>query len=248
MEVDVAAVCAGKRTGPALASIAVAVVVAVVSGYFITDGRWISISRTFCFLPYFVAGYRIRQLDFSLRRDFLTRSLAMLFMGAVVWIAYRNHAAFLLRWSLGRESLAELGRLTAGGGARRVVMLFLQSALVVAFMQLVPRRRLFFTALGATTLSVYIWHAFLLQRVFRSYHWDVYLLGSAPLMLLTVLAIVVGFGFGPVPRFMHTITSGSAFWDWLVRTTQPRTKRVSPSPTPQVETLSGRGERRRDSA
>ena len=103
------------------------------------------------------------------------------------------------------KSFVQLGQMSVGAGATKLELLVVSAVMVAAFMQFVPSRKLAFTALGATTLSVYIWHAFTLRNI-RYFGLDDVLLGSWPMLILTVLTMVVAFGFGPVPRFTYLVT------------------------------------------
>lgn len=189
----------GKGREAALASIAVAVTVAVGSGYVISDGSWMSISRVFVFLPFFVTGYRARQQKWSIPKTWWSRCLAAIAFGGLLFAQYSRHILRGTETLMHRKSFLQLGEMTAQAGVGKLTILALSAVMVVAFLQLVPRRSLVITSLGATTLSVYVWHAFTLRNI-RWFGFEDQLLGTLPALFVTVAVMVVVFGFGPIPR------------------------------------------------
>lgn len=195
----------GESRASALASVAAAAVVSIGCGYVITDGDWMSISRVFVFLPFFVAGYRARQQHWTIPRTWWSRALAAVAFATAFVAMYAGHFISGTEVLLQRKSFLQMGDATLQAGATRLGLLAVSAVLIVAFLQLVPRRSLIFTSLGATTLSVYAWHAFTLCNI-RGFGLEGLLLGSLPALVATVVAMVVLFGFGPIPRATLWVT------------------------------------------
>ena len=168
-------------------AVPVTVVVSLVAGT-TTMGYDLALPRVLMFLPWFVLGTRLRPEHFAwVRARRWPRRCAppvLLAGGALayavapgtdvhwLWMSYGQHAlgAQLIPYLLVRAGLFATGAL-----------------MTAAFLALVPRRRLWLTALGAVTLYPYLLHG-LLTTAAHAYGWDAPLRPLGPLgaVLLTV--------------------------------------------------------------
>jgi len=199
--------CLGTSRRSALIAIALSALVAAASGYFIRDGAWMSISRAFFFLPFYVAGWRASQQKWKLPRAWWTRLLAVLAFVAAFAALYWGRAIRENELLYGRMGYAEMGHLTAYSGVSRIALYVVSAVLIAAFMQLVPHKKLAFTALGLTTLSVYVWHAFGI-RLIRFYDQREFFAGTwSAVVVWTAVAMLV-FGAGPLARGTVRVLTG----------------------------------------
>ncbi len=197
----------GTSRASALVAIIVSVLIATVSGYLIREGALLTTSRALYFLPFFVAGWRARQQHWSLPRQWWTRALAVAAFGAVFAALYWGNVIRGNELLYGRMSYAEMGHVALYSGVVRVALYGVSAALIAAFLQLVPRRRLAFTALGFTTLSVYVWHAFGI-RLIRFYDQREFFAGSLGAVFIWTAVALVAFGVGPLARSTVRILTG----------------------------------------
>ena len=198
---------AGTSRRAAVLAICASVLVAVASGYLLRDGGWLTQSRAFFFLPFYVAGWRANQQKWKMPRAWWTRALAVGAFVSVFAALYWGHAIRNSELLYGRMSFAEMGHLTATSGLMRVAIYCVSAVLIAAFMQLVPRKKLAFTVLGLTTLSVYVWHAFGI-RLIRFYNQREFFAGSwSAVVMWTVVALLM-FGVGPLARGTIRVLTG----------------------------------------
>lgn len=199
-----------ESTSGAIRGLAVAVAIAVASGWVLDDGGSFSLSRTFVFLPFFVGGYYAARHGWRMPRSRGLRVAAILAFAALgaalvlasldfaVWqdwlqarLTYRHYD--LARW---KEPIVRLGLLATS------------ATMVLAFLQLVPRRRLaLITALGATTLSVYVWHAIAVSAL-RQLGFSGLVAGDWPRALALTIALVAVAGYGPLARLTVALLGG----------------------------------------
>ena len=189
----------GSSRRAAVASIAAAVVVAAASGYLLRDGEWFTLGRAFFFLPFYVAGWRASQQKWTVDRSWWTRVLAVSALAAVFAALFWGHAIRDNELLYGRLSYAQMGHLTATSGLTRAVLYVVSAVLIAAFLQLVPRKKVVYTVLGATTIAIYVLHAFSI-RLIRFFDLREFFAGSlGAVVLWTGIALVV-FGVGPLAR------------------------------------------------
>lgn len=189
----------GRSRWSALAAIAAAVVISVASGYVIGDGEWAASARTLTFLPFYVAGYRVRQMGWKLPRSMATRVAAVavfaLTAGALLTGVLNPGSEILL----GRAAYRGLHLVGAPAGVIRLGLLGISSLLIVALFQLVPRRLMTLTVLGPATLSLYVWHALFVRNI-KFYELTEIFSGNLVAVVLTTVALAIILGVGPIPR------------------------------------------------
>lgn len=180
--------------------LAIAIVISVGSGYIASIDGTFSLSRTLGFLPFFVFGWKLRQWQVT------GRWLAL--RPAVVW-RWRTGAVALFaglfgfiwanigvlreikirRFLLYNEPYATFGYDQAWAGGIRLGLILLAFALIVSFLLLMPRRRTWFSSLGAATMYIYLLHSFLLYPLRESGVLD----GPQPAWVLpAMIALAVG--------------------------------------------------------
>lgn len=126
-------------------------------------GDDLDLQRVLQFLPFFVLGLRLKPEHFQLvrRREVRILSVPVFAAAPIVswWAVPRMNPA----WFYHRDSAQELG-VPWWVGPVMVLALFCCSLLLTAcFFAWVPRRKMWFTALGAGTLYGYLLHGFLVK-------------------------------------------------------------------------------------
>jgi fucose 4-O-acetylase-like acetyltransferase len=127
-------------------------------GYLPFDGYILGISRTFVFFPFFLLGHRLSpeifdKIKFSRRK---TISIIFLVMSLFFFLVYNKidyHIfygvlASPVTYNIGVHSFYRLGSL------------FFSLLLSLAFLQLLPKEKNYFSHFGSNSLSPYIWHGF----------------------------------------------------------------------------------------
>jgi fucose 4-O-acetylase-like acetyltransferase len=155
-------------------------------------GNDLDMQRALQFLPYFVLGLCLKPEHFKLVRTWRMRILAIpVFAGALAvgWWAKGNMNT---AWFYHRDAAEELGGTWWIGPLMTLGMFGCSVVLTACFFAWVPGRRLWFTSLGAGTISGYLLHGFLI----KSGHWfgwfdHAWAQGPLGALLCTVLAVAV---------------------------------------------------------
>jgi fucose 4-O-acetylase-like acetyltransferase len=191
------------------------VIVSLAIGALPEVGTPYSASRTFALLPIFVLGWRLRSTGLGDAAWFRTPPLAVRGIAAAAALAAVGAVLLLRKWPHFTEQLlfwrrgyAAMDFDTATGVLLRLTVGVLAVVLVLALLLLVPRRSLPLSALGASTMTVYLLHAPIVQ-VLRSTHLDDRigeLPGAVPLMLLIAVVLVLVLASPPVVRLLRPVT------------------------------------------
>ncbi|MXM66619.1 acyltransferase family protein [Streptomyces sp. HUCO-GS316] len=134
-------------------------------------GDDLDLQRTLQFLPYFVLGLCLKPSHFELVRRPAVRVLAVPVLACALGLAYWAVPRMSTGWFYHRESARALGAPEWYGPVMTLVLFGCSLLLVVCFLAWVPRRRMWFTALGAGTLYGYLLHGFVAQA---ANHWGWY--------------------------------------------------------------------------
>jgi fucose 4-O-acetylase-like acetyltransferase len=134
-------------------------------------GDDLDLQRALQFLPFFVVGLRLKPEHFDLVRRRSARWLSVpVVLGSLMfayWATDRMNAV----WFYHRDSAQELGVPSWVGAVMTFALFGCSLVLTACFLAWVPRRRMWFTALGAGTLYGYLLHGFLAKG---SRFWDWY--------------------------------------------------------------------------
>ena len=131
---------------------------AVLAGYVDSIDRFLGISRTIYFFPFFVFGYQMTSNRLS---DVLYKKLSRAF---AVFVLAINAALFSYSpeistlWLYGASSYSEMGHPEWSAGLIRLIFLFFSLLSAIAVLLLVPRWKTIFSENGKRSFSVFLWH------------------------------------------------------------------------------------------
>ncbi|GAB3123461.1 acyltransferase family protein [Glaciibacter psychrotolerans] len=155
------------------APLLISIVISIGAGYLSSLDDTFSMARTLGLLPFFVFGWKLRQLQIT-GRWLTLRTVAvwrwrtgaiLLFAALFAFIATNItllRALKVRRFLLYDSSYGSFGYGEFWAGGIRLGLIFLAFALIVAFLLLMPRRQTWFTGFGAATMYIYLLHSFLL--------------------------------------------------------------------------------------
>ncbi|WP_226581552.1 acyltransferase family protein [Halobacillus litoralis] len=153
---------------PPILGVSIAVQIGILVGYFTDVGHHFSLSRTFVFFPFFLAGYWLTKDHVYKWRTRRIKEISLVVMtGVAAFIAMSP--TFTSGWLLGSKSYAVLDS-PEMGGLIRLGVYFLAAVMVVSVMAWIPNKHYRFTYLGGKTLYVYLLHGFFIQ-FFRQAGW-----------------------------------------------------------------------------
>ncbi|WP_404408830.1 acyltransferase family protein [Jeotgalibacillus malaysiensis] len=144
------------------AAMLISIILGVVIGFVNDYTSTLSLSRTFVFFPFFLAGH-------YLSRDFFThlKSKKIMIVSVlslvIVFISIYVLPDWSSRWLFGSHSYEDLGTPAEASPMLRLLIYGVSFWLVVAFFSLAPVAKTFFTRWGLNTLYVYLFHGFIIQ-------------------------------------------------------------------------------------
>ncbi|MFB1081312.1 acyltransferase family protein [Jeotgalibacillus sp. JSM ZJ347] len=139
-------------------SIALGVLIGFVNDYTST----LSLSRTFVFFPFFLAGHYLNRNFFSQLNSKKVRVFSALSI-LLVFISIYFLPDWSSRWLFGSHSYEDLGTPVEASPLLRLLIYAVSFGLVIAFFSLAPIIKTFFTKWGVNTLYVYLFHGFIIQ-------------------------------------------------------------------------------------
>ncbi|KUJ67433.1 hypothetical protein ACZ90_28415 [Streptomyces albus subsp. albus] len=134
-------------------------------------GDDLDMQRVLQFLPFFVLGLNLNRHHFDLVRGIRARKLAVPVFAVALLVAYWAAPRMNAAWFYRRDSAQELAAPWWDGAMMTVALFGCSIVLTACFFAWVPKRRMFFTVLGAGTLYGYLLHGFLAKG---SRFWDWY--------------------------------------------------------------------------
>ncbi|MGH3244196.1 MAG: acyltransferase family protein [Spirillospora sp.] len=194
--------------------IAVAVGFALLS--FMSDlGGTFDIHRVLGLLPFYVLGLTLKPHHFELLKRRAARPVGAVVLAAGLGGAYLVMDRMSLNWVYWQHPHFEIGVGNVAGTLMRLGMFVCAAVLVAAFLTQVPRRRYWFTGLGAATLYAYLLHGFAIRLFDFTGWWDAGWMHTPP-----GVVIVVGGAFaagtalcaGPVVRSMSWALEPRMTW------------------------------------
>ena len=148
------------------AGLIIAVAIALGIGYVDSVSNFLSLSRTFVFFPFFLAGYHLNKDFFERLTSFKGRIIALVPF-VIIFICFYFFITVDSQWMLGSKPYSEMeGTASVISMFKRLGMFGLNAVMIISFMALVPRGQYFFTRWGTQTLYVYLLHGFFV-RTFR---------------------------------------------------------------------------------
>ena len=153
----------------------------------------LALGRVVSFLPFFVLGLSLRREHFAWLDRWWVRLASLAVMGTTALLAVPISDRLSRDWLFWRDSLTDrdIDPLMPSLGIRLAFM-GLALAMTVAFLALTPKRRTWFTGLGAYTLYVYLGHSVVFILLKASPWYDVmYSPAGVAVTVATALAVVL---------------------------------------------------------
>jgi fucose 4-O-acetylase-like acetyltransferase len=153
---------------PRPAAVGLAAAISLTSGFYAPDT--LDAARILGMLPFFVLGLSLGTREWTALRAPRIVPLALAVLGGLVALALFTDSWISTEWYYYRSTYADMGAHGVHAVLLRAAVLTIGLLGAVAVFALVPRGRSWFSALGAATLVVYLFHGFfvLLAR-YRGY-------------------------------------------------------------------------------
>ncbi|MFC0597539.1 acyltransferase family protein [Streptomyces palmae] len=211
-----------------------ALVISVLASVSPDIGDDLDLQRVLQFLPFFVLGLSMKPEHFQrLRRRELRVLSVPVFAGALAfayWAAPRMNSA----WFYHRDSVQELGAPPWTGPVMTLALFGCSALLVACFLSWVPRRAMWFTALGAGTLYGYLLHGFLAKGSrfwgwFDTYSWLHTPLGEIAVTVIAAVVVTV-LCTPPVQRMFRWAMEPRMAWAFRGDPAERKRRQAAPKP------------------
>ncbi|KNE84031.1 MULTISPECIES: acyltransferase family protein [Streptomyces] len=200
-------------------------------------GDDLDLQRVLQFLPFFVVGLVLKPEHFQLVRRREVRILSVPVFAAALLFAYWVTPRMATSWFYHRDSVQELTAPWWTGLVMTPALFGCSMVLVACFYAWVPRREMWFTALGAGTLYGYLLHGFLAKG---SRFWDWYDAGwlhtvwGAVALTVLAAAVVTVLCSRPVQRVFRFVMEPKMEWAFrrdAAELARGRAEKKAPAPT-----------------
>ncbi len=201
-----------RRLSP-FQQIGISLILGVLVGYLQLDGVWLSISRTFVYLPFFMIGYHF---NFSAFLNTITRwkrtGAALVSIGIFVILGLWG-TNLPVGWLFGNMTFMQLGHHEWYAGLFRFALYILQFISAAAFLAFVPMFESIMTNLGRRTLYVFLLHGFII-RLANTAGLYPHIQGTigAILLILGAIALAILLAQPFVRRAAHPLVEPSVHW------------------------------------
>ncbi|MEV7103151.1 acyltransferase family protein [Streptomyces atroolivaceus] len=197
---------------PLPVALAIAALASVTPG--ITDD--LDLQRVCQLLPFFVLGLLMKPEHFQLIRRREVRMLALPLAAGALAFAYWAAPRMQLGWFYRSNSAQEMDFQWWTGPVMTLAMFGCALLLTIAFLAWVPRRHMWFTALGAGTICGYLLHGFLVKGagyygLFDRYEWLTGPVGLVVVSLVAAVAVTL-LCTPPVRRVLRFATEPDMNW------------------------------------
>ncbi|WP_410512189.1 fucose 4-O-acetylase [Paenibacillus sp. BR2-3] len=190
-----------------------AVLAGVLVGYLQLEGVWFSISRTFVYLPFFVAGYHFSFSSFAriyTKWIKITASAAslLLFILLMSW-----GGQLPLGWLFGSMTYMQLDHQEWYAGLYRMAIYGLQLTAALAFLGWVPFRESRMTDWGRRTLYVFLLHGFIVRlAVVSGVYAYIGNAAGAVILLTAAVSLTVLLAQPLVKQWLHPLVEPPVSW------------------------------------
>ncbi|MEU8797117.1 acyltransferase family protein [Spirillospora sp. NPDC048819] len=167
--------------------LAAAVAISLLS-YMGDFGGTLSLHRVLGLLPLFVLGLTLKPEHFEILKRPAARPIGAAVLAGGLAAAFFAKDRMPEAWVFWKSPYSELGVGNAMGTVVTAAMLVCAVVLVAAFLSVVPRRRYWFSALGATTLYAYLLHGFVIRLLDYAGWWDASWMHTLPGTFILIAA------------------------------------------------------------
>ena len=136
-------------------------------GYINLNGKFLSYSRTFVFLPFFLAGYLAEERHFTFFQTRKWKLAAPFILLSLFLCFYWVFPDFSSKWLTGSYSYQELGVTEWYAGIYRLLLYIVQTIAIISILALVPQKETFYTSQGSRTFYVYLFHGLIIRSLDR---------------------------------------------------------------------------------
>jgi fucose 4-O-acetylase-like acetyltransferase len=198
--------------------VAIALIISLLSGMSDLPNE-LEMHRVFGLVPFYVLGLMLKQEHFDLLKQTRARvlgALTLLFGFVFTFLVADRHMT--TEWVYWRSPNAVMHVNNLVGTGMRLGLMIAATALVAAFLSLVPARQTWFTDLGGATLYAYLLHGFLTKLMEYMGWYDAGFLHTVPGVLMTAATgavVATLLCTPPVRKIMHWALEPDMSWAFV---------------------------------
>ncbi|MGX1902173.1 acyltransferase family protein [Thermolongibacillus altinsuensis] len=198
---------------PRTYSLSLAVLFGLLVG-FVEVEKWLSLSRTLIFFPFFLLGFLLKKKHFEWLFQRKFRVFACMMLSCIFFIVYYLFPDIQKEWLYGSKSYETLGVHGEIAIVLRLTFYAVSILMTFCFLSLIPNQKLSISSLGARTFYVYILHGFVLKYLHATeFPQFITETRSYPLLLFISIALTMILGSKPVVELIQPLVE-CRFTQW----------------------------------
>ena len=145
-------------------TVCVTLILGIVVGFDEKIGTYLSLSRVFYFLPFFVIGFCVKnampaeKFLQAMSKWYVKLSSGVLSLGILIWL-YLFHDKITTKWLWGFYSYAEEGYYFT----TRMAFYLCTFIISIFIISIMPQQKMFFSYIGRRCLQIYLLHGFIIR-------------------------------------------------------------------------------------
>jgi fucose 4-O-acetylase-like acetyltransferase len=190
---------------PKTYSFALTVTLGILVGF--TDvEKFLSLSRTFTFFPFFLFGFLLKKKHFEILFQTRVRVISVIVLVCMFAVIHFMFPGLQEEWLYGSKSYETLGVNEEKGVLFKLLLYGVSFLMTLCFMSLIPNRKLTISTLGTRTFYVYILHGFVLKFLHATDFPDLIAkVNGYPLLLIISIFVTLILASKPVIKLVRPI-------------------------------------------
>jgi fucose 4-O-acetylase-like acetyltransferase len=200
-----------RRIGYALP---VSLLLGIGIGYASLPPNVMAVSRTFVFLPFFIAGYYFSKARFEqLAALRFAKPAAWLLLGGLLGICLWKGDFSEVGWLYGNAVYAQLGASSWSAAALRLLWYIVAAVASVAFLMIIPKEHSVISEWGKHSVYVFLLHGFIVKLLVWSGFFETIVIGggvSVFLIMILGTVVVIALSQPRLAKLTHTLVEPKA--------------------------------------
>lgn len=149
--------------------------------------------RTITFLPFFLIGYFAKEKNINYIKS-INKSFAIIIMGFFGVITYFITTNNLLNYKFlyNSQSYYDTGLTTVDGITYRILLYISATILGICIINITPKCKLFFTNMGKSTMTIYVFHIYLVLLLYGIVpKWNMGIIRNIVLLISPIIIIYI---------------------------------------------------------
>lgn len=173
--------------------LSISILLSLFIGYLSIGETFLSFFRTINFLPFFLIGYFLSEDNINLRKKpsrIISIIVIIIYMGATLYVAKNNLLDY--RFLYNSQSYADSGLGLFQGSLFKFISYVSSIILSVCVANIVPSEKKFYTYIGKSTMTIYVFHIYLVILMYIIIpSWNISLVKNLILIISPLIIIYI---------------------------------------------------------